>query len=78
MVNIVSKELHNTGLIMHRPPVVFKDFSHELINYHGAYFTLKAKLFGISVHSWLSYVIIILILLSIMTGSKFKWYEHLL
>jgi len=77
-VNIASKELHNTGLIMCRRPVVFKDFSHKSINYHGAYFTLKAKLFGISVRSWLSYVIIILLLLSIMIGSKFKWYEHLL
>ena len=36
----------------------------------------KARMFGISVNPWLPYVVVILLLLTLMVGSKYKWYEH--
>ena len=36
----------------------------------------KATMFGISVNPWLPYVVVNLLLLTLMVGSKYKWYEH--
>jgi len=77
-VNITSKKLYDTSLIICRLPNALPGYSHESISYCSVHFNLKAKLFGIFVRSWLSYVILILLLLSIMIGSQFKWYDHLL
>ena len=68
---------------MHKQPVMFrgdKDGNNRVMNecyIHAAAITLKAKLFGIYIHPWFPYVIIVLILFTLMVGSGFKWYEHL-
>ena len=43
----------------------------------GMDISLKAKMFGISVNPWLPYVMVNLVLLTLMVGSKYKWYEHI-
>lgn len=75
-VNITSKRLCDLGWDMHRSPLVSHGDSCRSSN--GLHITLKAKMFGISVNPWLPYVVVILLLLTIMIGAKFKWYEHVL
>ena len=75
-VNITSRRLRDLGWDMHRPSLACHDDSHGSNN--GLRITLKAKVFGISVNPWLPYVVVLLFLLTIMIGSKFKWYEHVL
>ena len=77
-VNIASKKLRDLGWDMH-----IDNLLHVIVILHdesknGVHISLKAKVFGISVHSWLPYLVIILLLLTLMVGSKFKWYEHVL
>ena len=61
-VNRASKQLCKTGLDMHSS--------------NNGMDIPKARMFGISVNPWLSYVVVILLLLTLMVGSKYKWYEH--
>ena len=64
-VNIASKKLCKTGLDM-------------CSSYNGMGSSLKARMFGISMNPWLPYVVVILLLLALMVGSKYKsWYEYL-
>ena len=73
-VNITSKKLRDLGWDMHRPSLACHCNPHGLNN--GVHVSLKARVFGISVNPWLPYLVTILLLLTIMVGSKFKWYEH--
>ena len=73
-VNIASKKLHDVGWDMHRKPLAAPYTSSG----HGMRITLKARMFGITVNPWLPYLVVILLLLTIMIGSKFKWYDHVL
>ena len=75
-VNITSKRLRDLGWDMHRPSLACHYDPHGLNN--GVHVSLKARVFGISVNPWLPYLVTILLLLTIMVGSKFKWYEHVL
>lgn len=80
-VNDASKSLRETGLAMYRLPVMFKDnleFQNTIIRKYASPITLKAKLFGFTIHPWLFYLLVILILFTLMVGSGFKWYERLL
>ena len=75
-VNIASKKLRDLGWDMHRQSLACHCDSDGSKN--GVHVSLKAKVFGISVNPWLPYLVIILLLLTLMVGSKFKWYEHVL
>ena len=72
-VNIAAKKLHDTGWDMHRP-------HHNNLNGsdNGVRITIKARIFGITVNPWLPYVVVVILLITIMIGSKFKWYDHVL
>ena len=72
-VNIAIRRLHDLAWDIHVPPLGGPYGSNE-----SKCITLKAKVFGISVNPWLPYMVTIIILLTIMIGSKFKWYEHVL
>ena len=72
-VNIASKRLRDVGWDMHIPALGGPYGSNS-----NAHISLKARVFGISVNPWLPYVVVVLLLLTIMIGSKFKWYEHVL
>ena len=72
-VNIASKRLRDLGWDMHRPSLACHDDSHK--SNDGLRITLKARVFGISVNPWLPYVVVLLFFLTIMIGSKFKWYR---
>ena len=75
-VNIASKKLRDLGWDMHRQSLACHCDTNGSNN--GVHVSLKARVFGISVNPWLPYLVIILLLLTIMVGSKFKWYEHVL
>lgn len=75
-VNIASKKLRDLGWEMHRQSLACHCDTNESNN--GVHVSLKARVFGISVNPWLPYLVIIILLLTIMVGSKFKWYEHVL
>ena len=75
-VNIASKKLRDLGWDMHRPSLACHCDSNGSNN--GVHVSLKARVFGISVNPWLPYLVVILLLLTVMVGSKFKWYEHVL
>ena len=75
-VNIASKELRDLGWVAHKQPLVYHCNSDGSNN--GVHISLKARVFGISVNPWLPYLVIILLLLTIMVGSKFKWYTDVL
>ena len=72
-VNFVFRRLYDFGRNKHVPPLGGPYGSND-----SRRVTLKAKVFGISVNPWLPYMIIIILLLTIMIGAKFKWYEHVL
>ena len=72
-VNIASKRLRDVGWDMHIPALGGPYGSNS-----NAHISLKARVFGISVNPWLPYVVVLLLLLTILIGSKFKWYEHVL
>ena len=63
-VNIASRKLCETGLDMRK-------------SNNGMNISLIAKMFGISVNPWLPYVVVNLLLLTLMVGSKYQWYEHI-
>ena len=63
---------------MHRPSLACHDHDDSYKSNDGLRITLKARVFGISVNPWLPYVVVLLFFLTIMIGSKFKWYEHVL
>ena len=80
-VNIASKKLHDTGWNMHRPSLnnqIRPSLDIQSSSNNETCIILKARIFGITVNPWLPYVVIILLLLTIMIGSKFKWYDHVL
>ena len=73
-VNNASRKLCQTGLDMLRLPLKFNtnpDRSND-----GMVINLKARMFGISVNPWLPYVVINLLLLTLMIGSRYEWFEH--
>ena len=72
-VNIAAKKLHDTGWDMHRP-----HHNNSNGSDNGVRITIKARIFGITVNPWLPYVVVVILLLTIMIGSKFKWYDHVL
>ena len=81
LANTVLLKLFGTGLSMYRKPVVFNDnqpFQNEMIKMYASKIIVKAKLFGITICPWFPYVIMILILLTLMVGSRIKWYENFL
>ena len=75
-VNTASKKLRDLSWDMHRPSLACHCDSDGSNN--GVHISLKARVFGISVNPWLPYLVVILLLLTIILGSKFKWYEHVL
>lgn len=75
--NNISDNLRDTGLIMYRSPKTFDNNELREWYMHAAPITLRAKLFGIPMHPWFPYVLVVLILFTLMVGSGFKWYEHL-
>ena len=81
LVNFVSLKLCATGLVMRRMPVIFQgnnEHQNNILNTYASLITIKAKLFGFTVHTWFPYVIMILIALTLTVGSRFKWYENIL
>ena len=73
-VNIAFKRLRDLGWDIYAPLLggpYESNNTRKQIN-------LKARVFGISVNPWLPYVVVIVLLLTIMIGAKFKWYEHVL
>ena len=80
-VNAASKTLHETGLPMYRRPILFdgNDENQTRLAYkHVSSIHLKANLFIIAVHPRLPYVIGVLTVFTLVLGSSFKWYEHIL
>ena len=73
-VNSASRKLHQTGFDMFRPPPVFNTNPHS--SNDGMVINLKATMFGISANPWLPYVVLNLLLLTLMIGSRYKWFEH--
>ena len=81
LVNCESLKLRETGLVMRRMPVIFHnndEHQNNILNTYASLITIKAKLFGFTVHTWFPYVIMILIALTLTVGSRFKWYENIL
>ena len=78
LVNLVILKLHATGLVMCRMPILFRNNEpfNDMLKTYASLITIKAKLFGFTVHSWFPYVIMILIALTLTVGSRFKWYEN--
>ena len=65
---------------MRRMPVIFQgnnEHQNNILNTYASLITIKAKLFGFTVHTWFPYVIMILIASTLTVGSRFKWYENI-
>ena len=77
--NSASKKLRDTGLAIYILPVQFDhntDLQNAMIREHVSPVSLKAKLFGITVHPSYPYVILILILFTLVLGPRINWYER--
>ena len=66
-VNVVEKKLCNLGWLMKRQSLVYDGDSHHI--------SLRARMFGISVNTWLPYLIVLALVFTVMVGAKIKWYE---
>ena len=66
-VIIVEKKLRNLGWHMKRQSLVHDGDSHHI--------SLRAKMFGISIKTWLPYLIVLALVFVVMVGAKIKWYE---
>ena len=73
-VNIAFKRLRDLGWDI-RAPLLGGPYGSNNSRQH---INLKARVFGISVNPWLPYMVVIVLLLTIIVGAKFKWYEHVL
>ena len=67
-LNDTAERIHDTGLDM------CIDSPYQGSN-KDVRITLKATMFGILVQPWLPYLVLFVILLTTMVGSKLKWYE---